>query len=41
MLGAFLRARDVPFIMAATLVLAIIAIGVVIGCLSRGRPYVS
>lgn len=37
MLGAFLRARDAPFITAAALVLAIIAVSVAIGCLSRSH----
>ena len=35
MLAAFLRARDAPFVAAATLVLAIIAISVAVGSLSR------
>ncbi|HET6607675.1 MAG TPA: DUF1634 domain-containing protein [Rhodopila sp.] len=38
MLGAFIRARDVPFVTAATLVLAIIAVSITIGCLSRSHP---
>jgi uncharacterized membrane protein len=38
MLVAFLRTRDAPFIAAAVLVLAIIAVSIVIGSLSRGHP---